>query len=263
MGWFQFSVKIGNANYSILLFIRQEKRFPNCQTGWWHPDSRWKCSKWSPAWQCLYVTRGKLNPRTEWFFIQWETSPCLGEGICHTPLSPPARPGTRGTSPAWRAEEGRLPYEASSLVSPLCISFKTQGKRLIWRQFHLASCLVQQGKGADRANWYINESHPHYPRDWRTASASGQQADAEGSRPPVQNLGDHNIGKFFHPVSKAGRARGSCSWFLHRSFRTFSNRSNKYTLFSGSFLVREQPWWQFWAQNSLPFSKLLLLLAED
>lgn len=107
----------------------------------------------------------------------------------------------------------------------------------------ILSCIVfGSAGGVDWANWYIIESYPLflYPRDRRAANASGQHTDIERFLPPIQNPGEDNIGRFFHPVSKAGRTRGSCSMFLHRSLRTFSSRK-MYTLFSGTFLLGQQP----------------------
>lgn len=158
------------------------------------------------------MTPRKLNPLTEWLFIQREMSTHLGQGICCTPLPSSTGPGVNGTSPAWRAEWGCLPWGLSP-VTPSCISFYTHGKGLIWRQFYLAQCLVQWGKGVDRANWYIIKSHPLflYSGDWRTANASGQRTDMKCFLPPLQNLGEDNTGTFFHPVSKAGRTRGGFS----------------------------------------------------
>lgn len=102
-------------------------------------------------------------------------------------------------------QSGCLPRGLSPATPP-CISFYTHGKGLMWRQFYLAQCLVQWGKGVDRANWYIMESHPlfRYPGDWRTANASGQRTDMKCFLPPIQNLGEENTDTFFHPVSKAG-----------------------------------------------------------
>lgn len=112
--------------------------------------------------------------------------------------------------PAQHEEQsGCLPWGLSP-VTPSCISFYTHGKGLIWRQFYLAQCLAQWGKGVDRANWYIMESHPLflYPGDWRTANASGQRTDMKCFLPPIQNLGEDNTDTFFHTVSKAGTTRG-------------------------------------------------------
>lgn len=140
-----------------------------------------------------------------------------------------------GTSPAWRAV--RLFTMRPLPVTPSCISLYTHGKGLIWRQFYLAQCLVQWGKGVDRTNWSIMESHPLflYPGDWRIANASGQRTDMKCFLPPIQNLGKDNIDTFFHPVPKAGRTRGGCSQLLHRSLRTPSNRSKRFPCFQGRF----------------------------
>lgn len=112
--------------------------------------------------------------------------------------------------PAQHEEQsGCLPWGLSP-GTPSCISFYTHGKGLIWRQFYLAQCLVQRGKGVDRANWYIMESHPLFlhPGDWRTANASGQRTDMKCFLPPIQNLAEDSTDTFFHPVSKVGTARG-------------------------------------------------------
>lgn len=211
VGWFQFSDKAGNANYSFLFFIEQEKRFLKCQTVWWHLDSGCKCSKCSPTWQCLYVTPRKQNPPTAWLFIQREMSTHLGEGICCTPL---IFNSSRNEWDQPSMKSRQVVYHEASPQSLHRVSlFTLMAKDWCEDNFILHSVWLSGGREWIGQTDILWKAHPLflYPGDWRTTNASGQRTDMKGFLPPIQNLGKDNTNTFFHLVSKAGRTRGGCS----------------------------------------------------